>query len=295
MPHPSLGIDHCFALVHDLETAAAQYRKLGFTLSPRGEHSAEKGSANYTIMFPNDYFELLGLTARTPLNSSRAEILQKQGEGLHAIACRIKDAAAGAEALKALGISAGKTGSFERPVPLPGGGTARAAFTTLPFAPAEVPRGIVFMCEHHTPDSVWLPELIDHPNGASGLSAIVALSDAPVHEAAQFARLWAEGRVTTTAEETRIDTGPASAPVILMTPAQMAQAYPGVDATGTAEGAFTVLRLSSDALEQSRAAVEATGIRPIPTARGFAIPAEYASGVVLEFCAKASDAERSRS
>ncbi|MFD2856181.1 VOC family protein [Seohaeicola zhoushanensis] len=60
MTHPVKGIDHCFALVDDLDDAAAQYGALGFTLSPRGMHSAAKGTANHTIMFPEDYFELLG-------------------------------------------------------------------------------------------------------------------------------------------------------------------------------------------------------------------------------------------
>ena len=83
MSHPVKGIDHCFALVQDLDLAARQYAALGFTLSPRGLHSEAKGSANYTIMFPDDYFELLGLLRETPGNASRRESLATMGRIMH--------------------------------------------------------------------------------------------------------------------------------------------------------------------------------------------------------------------
>ena len=34
-----LGADHVVVTVRDLDAAAAQWKKLGFTLSPRGTHS----------------------------------------------------------------------------------------------------------------------------------------------------------------------------------------------------------------------------------------------------------------
>ena len=75
MSHPVKGIDHCFILVNDLDQAAEQYAAMGFTLSPRGVHSRAKGSANYTIMFPEDYFEILGLIEPTALNAARRDAL----------------------------------------------------------------------------------------------------------------------------------------------------------------------------------------------------------------------------
>lgn len=283
MPHPTLGIDHCFALVHDLEGAADQFRKLGFTLSPRGLHSEAKGSANYTIMFPHDYFEILGLVSETELNRAQREALETVGEGLHAIACRIVDAKAAADALKDMGIATENPNDFERPVDLPGGGTGRAAFGTVSYAASEVPRGTVFMCQHKTPDTVWLPALLSHANGATGLAGIVAISDDPKSEAARFARLWKDGEVVADMEETRVLTGPDSAPLILQTPEQIAASYLGVDFTGTPAGVFAVLRIATNNMEIARTHIESAGIHPVNTANGFAVPAEHASGCVLEF------------
>ncbi|MEQ6249969.1 VOC family protein [Sulfitobacter sp. HNIBRBA3233] len=283
MAHPTLGIDHCFALVNDLEEAADQYRRLGFTLSPRGLHSEAKGSANYTIMFPRDYFELLGLLKDTPLNAPRRAMLDKMGEGLHAIACRIEDAAAGEKALAELGIAAGNLSDFERPVPLPDGSTGRAAFSTIAYEPGEVPRGIVFMCQHRTPETVWLPELQDHANGATGLAAIVAVSEDPAAEAPRFARLWRDAEVHGDDDTRVVETGKDSAPLILMTAQAFGRAYPGIDLGDTAQGAFTVLRLTSSKPDAAKELIEANGIETHKTAEGFAVAPSVASGCVVEF------------
>ena len=90
MTHPIIGIDHVFILVRDLDTAARQYEKLGFTVSPRGLHSEHKGTANHTIMLEKDYFELLGVVREVPGNEAHRASLA-EGEGLAAIACRVAD------------------------------------------------------------------------------------------------------------------------------------------------------------------------------------------------------------
>ncbi|SFJ11027.1 VOC family protein [Celeribacter neptunius] len=283
MTHPVKGIDHCFALVDDLDAAAAQYRALGFTLSPRGTHSAAKGTANYTIMFPEDYFELLGILTATDLNAARRETLARMGQGLHAIACRIDDAEAAAEALNALGLATQGLGSFSRPVPLPDGSEGVAAFSTVSFTPADTPRGMVFMCQHKTRDTVWVPELLDHANTACGLAAILAISEDPEDEARGFARLWAEGAVSTEDGFTSIATGPNSAPLILATAERLAAAYPGIDLSATTRGAFTVLRVKVKDLAAAKDCLRDANVTICETALGLATGPEFAAGVIMEF------------
>ena len=38
-----IGIDHAVVMVKDLDKAAENYKRLGFTVSPRGTHSAHMG------------------------------------------------------------------------------------------------------------------------------------------------------------------------------------------------------------------------------------------------------------
>src|SRR5215211_4643411 len=40
-----VGLDHIVVLVRDLDGAAETWRRLGFTLAPRGTHSAHMGTA----------------------------------------------------------------------------------------------------------------------------------------------------------------------------------------------------------------------------------------------------------
>jgi catechol 2,3-dioxygenase-like lactoylglutathione lyase family enzyme len=283
MSHPVKGIDHCFSLVHDLDAAAEQFRRLGFTVSPRGMHSASKGSANHTIMFPEDYYELLGLLTRTPANKPRHDMLEAKGEGLHAIACRIDDARAAEAALNELGIATHGLGDFERPVDLPGGGEGVAAFSTVAFAPEEVPQGIVFMCQHRSPETVWLPELLEHANTACGLAGIMVLSEAPEREAEGFARLWAAGKVTPCEGGAVVETGENSAPLTLLTPEAFAARYPGVDLAALPRGAFAALQVKVRDMAAAKAALEQAGVPQLATRDGIAAGPGDAAGTVVEF------------
>jgi len=81
-----IGIDHAVVMVKDLDKAAENYKGLGFTVSPRGTHSAHMGSGNYTIMFDPDYMELLGVLTPTEHNAPARAFLDKRGEGIERIA-----------------------------------------------------------------------------------------------------------------------------------------------------------------------------------------------------------------
>ncbi len=138
MTHPVTGVDHSYLLVHDLDASADRYRRLGFTLSPRGLHSPQKGTANHTIVFTDDYFELLGVVRETELNAPQRESLGEFGEGLKAIANRTPDADAAKPALAAIGIETGEVSAFSRPLLLEDGREGIASFRTLGFAPSVV-------------------------------------------------------------------------------------------------------------------------------------------------------------
>src|SRR5260370_8124898 len=78
-----IGIDHAVVMVRDLDKAAANWKRLGFTVSPRGTHSAKMGSGNYTIMLDPDYIELLGVLVETEHNAPTRASLAQPGAGIH--------------------------------------------------------------------------------------------------------------------------------------------------------------------------------------------------------------------
>lgn len=283
MFHPVTGIDHCVALTQDLDSTAEKYRAMGFRLSPRGTHSKAKGSANYTIMFPQDYFEILGFIAETEVNAPRREMLATMGEGLHAISCRIENANAAANGLADLGLKTQELNSFSRPVPRPDGSEEVASFSTLTFSPSEVPFGSVFMCEHKTPDVVWMPELLDHPNGACGLDAVLAISDTPEQDALKFARLWAHGSVSESEGCYNVATGPNSAALLLFTKEKLAKLFPDADFDSTARGAFAGIRIKTSDTERLTAFLTESQIPYSVSLGSVYLCPQYSSGILLEF------------
>src|SRR4051794_13068206 len=184
------GIDHAVVVVSDLDKAAENWKRLGFTLSPRGTHSARMGSGNYTIMLDPDYIELMGVLVETEHNAPTRGFLAERGEGIERVAFTALDSAAGAEEIRARGYEPLGPVDFERPVTMPDGAVSAAKFRIFQWPIVEAPGGVrIFACQHKTRDSVWIPELLRHANGASRLKQVLVASPEPAQDAAHLARM----------------------------------------------------------------------------------------------------------
>lgn len=138
--------------VRDLDAAASDFQKLGFTLTPRGHHSI--GSQNHGIMFGTTYLELLV----APVAHPWLDYYRSFGEGLAAIALSTNDADATYVQLKDRG--ARPPMDLSRPVD---GGVARFKLVQIDGAPQ------LFFVQHLTRQFVWRPEWQKHANGAREL------------------------------------------------------------------------------------------------------------------------------
>jgi hypothetical protein len=181
-----LRLDHGLILVSDLDSAATTYRRLGFTLTPRGRHPS-LGTANHTIMFERDYLELITIETRRPANDRWAAILDR-GDGLGAMALGTDDARAVGAALRIRGVAIPEIIDFERPVTIDGGRLA-ARFSVAHLPPEASPALPAFFCQHHTRDLVWLPQYQRHSNGARGIAGLVVADHDPERLAAGYQRL----------------------------------------------------------------------------------------------------------
>ena len=83
------GIDHALIGVRDLEKARAAYARLGFTPCPRGSHIGW-GTANYCLMFRDDYVEILGIVDPSQFSNNLDTFLTKR-EGLMGLAWATRD------------------------------------------------------------------------------------------------------------------------------------------------------------------------------------------------------------
>lgn len=274
-----IGVDHVMIVVRDLEQAAERWRRLGFTLSPRGTHSPKMGSANYTIMFPDDYLELLGITAETEQNVATREFL-KQREGLDRTAFTARDAAAGVAELKARGLEPIGPVDFNRPVDMPDGRKTEARFTVFRWPVNERPGGMgLFACQHHTRDTVFIPEISRHANGATRIRTIEIVAADPASAAAHMSRL-IDQPVRSSEGLHVVPSGGTRADFVFTDPATLAKRYPagacnGI--TGTGAAALTI------ATRDIAATKSALGARGVPTRNGVAVPPSEANGVLVHF------------
>ncbi len=207
-----VGLDHLVVAVRDLDAAAEAWCALGFTLSPRGLHSAHVGSANYTMMFGEDYIELLAVLVPQPHNQALRDFLARR-EGLERAAFTTTDAAAGADALRARGIDSVGPLHFGRPVPMPDGSSAEARFSVFRFPASLYPAGLgIFACQHHTPEAVWVPSLQTHPNGVTRILRALATTADPAGAAAKLATT-IDSTVRRDGEYHLVATGPGRADI----------------------------------------------------------------------------------
>jgi catechol 2,3-dioxygenase-like lactoylglutathione lyase family enzyme len=181
------GIDHLLIVVRDLDRAAASYRRLGFTLSPRAVHSAHMGTANHTIMLERDYFELLGVLAPTEANARWRRALA-EGEGLAGLAAATPSAIAAGAAWRDAGFAVSDVLAFSRAVERAGGMRMEARFEVVTLPAESVPAMSIFACAQLTRDAVWLPELLEHPNTARAIRKLAIAAPDPLAAAESWSR-----------------------------------------------------------------------------------------------------------
>jgi catechol 2,3-dioxygenase-like lactoylglutathione lyase family enzyme len=272
-----LGLDHVVVAVRNLDAAEAAWKRLGFTVSPRGIHSAHLGSGNHTIVFGEDYVELLGILQETENNQPTVAFL-KEREGVERLAFTTDNAAAGVAELVARGLEGAGPLSFSRPVRLPNGGTSEAKFNIFTWPLDEAPAGLrIFACQHLTRDAVWIPELQTHANGAQRLVRVEIVARAPRDAAAQLSRL-IDQPIEPVADGFRIASGDGRAVFEFYDAAAFARRYPDAVRNSTVRDGAVAIVIATDDLTKARrppGAVAHDG--------AVSLPATAANGVIISF------------
>lgn len=180
------GIDHILVGVRDLEAARKVWSRLGFTCTARGSH-IQWGTANYCIMFPRDYVELIGIVDSSKFVNNLDRFLET-GEGMLGISLHSADMDTTRSLLTRLAIESDGPSELARNLELPEG-TVRPRFRLL-FTPPEATPGLrVFITQHLTPGMIRRPEWLEHANGATGLAGVTAMVDDPAALAAAWRTL----------------------------------------------------------------------------------------------------------
>lgn len=172
-----LQLDHIGFIVEDLDAARGLFQGLGFTLTPRADHTRRDaagqvvpaGSAQHSAMFDTGYIELMQITdaaAGHPLTPAMRERF-----GLHVLALGTEDATRCHAERQRADLAVRPVMDWSRPVATPErSGLARFIFFDLPWSPGD-PSYICWV-QHATPQLLRSPSLLRHANGVHTLRGL---------------------------------------------------------------------------------------------------------------------------
>jgi hypothetical protein len=185
-------VDHVAHCIADMGAAETALARLGFTLTPLshqlhrtdpGGPLVSAGTANRCAMLAEGgYLEFLATTGDTP-NAAKLRAAMARYRGVHLVCFGTIESDAVHARLTALGFAPPPVVALQREIGTADGGTATVRFAVTRAAPEAMPEGRVQFCEHHTPDLMWQPRWLDHPNGATRLAG-VAIAVVDLDEAA---------------------------------------------------------------------------------------------------------------
>lgn len=274
-PLPVPTLDHVVVNTRDqLDAGAAAFRRLGFTLTPRGHHTL--GSANHLAVFGNDYLELIGIL--DPGSPRAGDVLQDP-PGLSGLVFLAEDSAATHAALAAREVAASAPEQFSRPVSL-AGGTRDAVFRTVHVRPPPAIRpGRIYFCHHLTRDLVWRDEWRHHPNGTVAIDRFVIAARDPAALGALFGRMFGEDALR---PGPTLVAGLAAVEVLDHAAAAARFGAAAAEAHGRASYmAGLVLRTRS--LARAGQALAAGGVRPLDQGGRLVVRAADAMNCPIEF------------
>jgi hypothetical protein len=191
------------------------------------------------------------------------------------------DSAAGAEEIRARGYEPVGPTDFERPVTMPDGSQSAARFRIFQWPIAEAPGGLrIFACQHKTRETVWIPELMKHANGAKYLKQILVVSPDAAKDAAHLARMIDRDVRAEAGGAVAVPSGSDRADFVFLTKDQLGRRYPEVALAGLPERGGAGLVLATSDLAAAEKAIGSAGVR---SGAAICVPPAAANGALLAF------------
>jgi hypothetical protein len=275
LPVPT--IDHVVVNVRDrLDEAVETYRRLGFTMTPRGYHTL--GSMNHLAIFGTDYLELIAAQSG---DTRRTDIMDRP-VGLDGLVFGTEESAAVYAALDMAGVPVEPPIEFSRPVALLDG-ERDARFRTVRLKPGVIDAGRVYFCHHFTRDLVWRDEWRHHANGAIGVIRMIIATDDPAALGAVFTRMFGADAVQRGAVGYSLATGLARVDIVSPDAIRAEFGMAAPDGGGRRQF-MAVLSLRTRSLDAVAEALKLGGMAARREPERIVVAAADAFGATLEYC-----------
>ena len=280
------NLNHVGMAVRDLADTVRRFEAMGFQLTPYSPHSAAwkpgepvqpQGSGNRCVMFANDYLEILA--SEDPARpAARITNFLKRHQGAHIVCFNTQRPEDVEQRLKAEGIATSGVIPLQREIDTPDG-TRTAKFARIQFAPEQSPEGYVQAAQHLTPQYIYQPRYIVHPNGCDSLRTTFVVTN----DLSGFARKYRQytGLAAKTGGHVVQFDFPLGTRLILIEAAHAPRYLPGSLYPPLPAIAGVAFRCPD--LAAQRARLNEQGFAFAEAQGRLVVPAEQASGVAVAF------------
>ena len=194
-PAGALNVDHVAHFVPDMDAASAALERLGFTPTPFSAQShrlsadgplVPAGTGNRCVMLESGYLEFLTPTGDTPVADQLRTAISRY-VGVHLIAFGTGAPQDDHARLEEADYDPLPPVALQRPISTEAG-EATARFTVVRVPPGRMAEGRIQFCQHHTPELLWQPRWLAHPNGATALATVLVCVTEPREAAQRYSR-----------------------------------------------------------------------------------------------------------
>lgn len=196
VPAPGkLVLDHVAHFVPHIDSASTALAQLGFTVTPFSAQShrlepggplVAAGTGNRCVMLKQGYLEILTPTADTPAANQLRTAIERY-VGVHLVAFGTGSAEIDHARLAKAGFEPLAPVALQRNIDTPSA-TDTARFSVVRVPPGAMAEGRIQFCQHHTPQLLWQPRWLVHPNRACALAGVVLCVEDAQEAARRYAR-----------------------------------------------------------------------------------------------------------
>ncbi|QLE79377.1 VOC family protein [Francisella sp. Scap27] len=197
-----LGIDHPLVAVRSIDKAVEDFTRLGFFINPRHHHPW--GTDNHLLMFPENFIEVISIYDDTKLDLPNEKGFTfgrfisdsiSRREGISLVALHSTDAREDHKSLENNKVENLGIVDFRRTAHLPNG-TTEVCVSLVMLINNKFPSISHFLCHQHNPETIWMKEWMEHPNGANGITSVSYAAHNPDDLYSHFCGIYGADKIT---------------------------------------------------------------------------------------------------
>jgi len=279
------GVDHITIGVKSLPEAVETFKRLGFSLTPKGNIDGT-GTCNHCIMMEGDYLELVSPdegSAEGEINPSFLASLTERGDGVKSMCFTTNDGAGLSQELRNFGWQVTEPQALYRNMVAEDGKSLRVGASVVRL-PDDALAGVgATAIQHLTPEILRQPAWMQHANGVVATTSLTLAVDDPIVAKEAYEKLFGAGVAAITDNMVTIHLGGHR--IFLCSPDELTQLHPDLELEDLPKPPTPVaMGLKVKSVDATAKVLKANGVNFSRLKEGIIrVPPSETHGTLLEF------------